>query len=113
MLITVLKSKIHRATIMEANINYHGSCSIDQELMEKAGIIPNEQIHIYNVNNGERFATYAIPSSIKGMIALNGSAARLGIPGDLIIICTYGMIDKNETHYPVVVLVDDKNQDIE
>jgi aspartate 1-decarboxylase len=98
---------------MEANINYHGSCSIDRELMEKAGIVPNEQIQIYNVNNGERFTTYAIPSSIKGMIALNGSAARLGIPGDLIIICTYGMIESDSSYVPKVVFVNDKNEAIE
>lgn len=109
MLINVLKSKIHRATITEAFINYHGSCSIDIKLMNASGIAKNEQIHIYNLNNGERFSTYAIPSYDKGTIALNGSAARLGIPGDLIIICAYGQINAGETFDPWIVFVDEKN----
>jgi aspartate 1-decarboxylase len=113
MLITVLKSKIHRATVIEANLDYHGSCSIDKDLMYSSGIEEHEQIHIYNINNGERFITYAIPSDVPGMIALNGSAARLGMVNDLIIICAYGQVKRTDDYRPKVVFVDDKNMKVE
>lgn len=109
MLITVLKSKIHRATVTEANIHYNGSCSICKDLMEAANIAENEQIQIYNVNNGERFTTYAISSDQKGVICLNGSAARLGVVGDKVIICAYGQISMYETYKPHLVFVNDSN----
>jgi len=109
MLINVLKSKIHRATVTDANLEYIGSCSIDEELMHHAHIRENEQIHIYNVNNGERFITYAIPGK-SGEISLNGSAARKGLPGDLIIIAAYGMISETDSFYPNVIHVDEHNR---
>lgn len=111
MLINVLKSKIHRATVTDANLEYVGSCSIDEELMYASNIRENEQIHIYNVNNGERFITYAIPGK-KGEISLNGSAARKGIVGDLIIIAAYGMISDTDEHKPYLVFVDQNNEQV-
>lgn len=113
MLITILKGKIHRATVTAANLDYVGSCSIDEKLMDEAHIRENEQIHIYNVNNGERFITYAIPSDIPGTIALNGSAARKGMVGDKIIIAAYGMISETDNYYPHLIFVDDGNKMVE
>jgi len=110
MLINVLKSKIHRVTVTDANLDYIGSCSIDEELMIESHIRTNEQIHIYNLNNGERFITYAIPSDIPGQISLNGSAARKGLVGDKIIIAAYGMISETDFYEPNVVFVDDNNK---
>lgn len=110
MLITILKSKIHRATVTDSNINYIGSCAIDIDLMNEANIRENEQIHIYNVTNGERFQTYAIASDIPGTISVNGSAARKAIAGDLLIIVTYGMISDTSEHIPTIVHVDENNK---
>lgn len=110
MLITVLKSKIHRATVTDANINYVGSCAIDKDLLEAANIQENEQIHIYNVNNGERFTTYAIPSDIPGTISVNGSAARKAVVGDILIIVAYGQISQGETYTPNVIHVNKNNK---
>ena len=110
---TLLKSKIHRASITDANLNYEGSLTIDSDLMEAADILPYEQIKVYNINNGARFDTYAIAGpSGKGDICLNGAAARMGAPGDLIIIATYANFDQAEivAHKPVVVLVDSRNR---
>jgi len=109
-MITMLKSKIHRATVIESNINYEGSCAIDEELMFLANIRQYEQLHIFNVNTGQRLVTYAIPSDIKGMISLNGSAARCGVAGDKIIICTYHHVSELEEGFsPALVMVDDIN----
>ncbi|MEW5795813.1 MAG: aspartate 1-decarboxylase [Candidatus Zixiibacteriota bacterium] len=113
MLITVCKSKIHRATITEANLNYVGSLTIDENLMKLADLVEFERISIVNVNNGERFDTYVIrgePGS--GTITLNGAAARKGQPGDLIIIIAWALIDKKEaaTFKPAVVHVDQNNR---
>jgi len=113
MLITVCKSKIHRAKITEANLNYVGSLTIDEDLMKLADLVEYERISIVNVNNGERFDTYVIrgePGS--GTIALNGAAARKGQPGDLIIIIAWGQIDRDEAagFKPVVVHVDQNNR---
>jgi len=97
MLISVCKSKIHRATITEANLNYKGSITIDEELMKLADLSEFEKVSVVNVNNGERFETYVIkgePGS--GRIALNGAAARKGEAGDLIIIIAYGLINQSE-----------------
>ena len=110
---TVLKSKIHRATITDADLNYEGSLTIDSELMVKADILPFEKVDVVNINNGQRFSTYAIegePGS--GSICLNGAAARLGNVGDLIIIITYTDLPDEEArlHTPVVVLVDEQNK---
>ena len=110
---TLLKSKIHRVRVTDANLNYEGSLTIDSDLMEAADIMPYEQIKIYNINNGARFDTYAIAGPAgKGDICLNGAAARMGAPGDLIIIATYANYNEAEAaeHKPIVVLVDSQNR---
>ena len=109
---TMLKSKIHRATVVDGNIDYEGSITIDTKLMEAADILPYEQVQVLNINNGARFSTYAIegkPGS--GDICLNGAAARLAVKGDLVIILTYtDMDDEAARHYkPIIVHVDKKN----
>jgi aspartate 1-decarboxylase len=109
----MLKSKIHRATITDADLNYEGSLTIDPQLMEKADILPFEKVDVVNINNGHRFSTYAIegiPGS--GDICLNGAAARLGNVGDLIIILTYINLPEAEIHQhqPIVILVDEANK---
>ncbi|HYA43510.1 MAG TPA: aspartate 1-decarboxylase [Syntrophobacteraceae bacterium] len=109
----LLKSKVHRARITDANLNYEGSLTIDADLMEAADILPYEQVKVYNINNGARFDTYAIAGPAgKGQICLNGAAARMGAPGDLIIIAAYANYDQAEAagHKPVVVLVDSQNR---
>ena len=113
---TLLSAKIHNCTLTGANINYVGSISIDKILLEKAGILPYEQVQVVNVANGERFITYAIPAPANsGSIELNGAAARLGIIGDRLIIMTYGQftIEELKCYSPTVVIVDDKNQLLE
>ncbi len=108
-----LRSKIHRATITEANLNYSGSIAIDENIMEKAGIASNERVHIFNINNGNRFETYAIPGKRGSKImGLNGAAARLGAPGDLIIIVTYCYLTDEEMphHHPRLVLMKEDNE---
>ncbi len=110
---SLLKSKIHRARITDANLNYEGSLTIDVDLMQAADILPYEQIKVYNINNGARFDTYAIEGPAgAGDICLNGAAARMGAPGDLIIIATYANYDAAEIpgHKPAVVLVDSNNK---
>ncbi|MCU0334583.1 MAG: aspartate 1-decarboxylase [Chitinophagaceae bacterium] len=93
MLIEVLKSKIHRAVITEANLHYVGSCTIDEDLMDAANLLPNEKITVVNVNNGNRLETYAIKGQRgTGTIAMNGAAARLVQPGDVVIIMSYGQL---------------------
>lgn len=110
MLITKLKSKIHRATVTETNLLYEGSCAIDSELLEAAIIEEHEIIHIYNVNTGDRFSTYAIPAEPgSGIISVRGSAARKAAVGDILIICTFGLVSQNQHIEPVVVYVDEKN----
>ncbi len=113
---TVLLAKIHNCTLTAANINYVGSISIDQVLLDKSGILPYEQVQVVNINNGERFTTYAIPAPANsGAIELNGAAARLGILGDRLIIMSYGQFttDELKTFSPTVVLVDEKNRLLE
>lgn len=113
MFINMFKSKIHRAIVTEADLNYVGSITIDEDLMEAANIIPNEKVQVVNNNNGARLETYAIKGPRgSGVICLNGAAARLVQPGDTVIIITYALMDKKEAqdHKPVVVLVDDKNK---
>lgn len=112
MLRYMLKSKIHRATVTEADLNYVGSITIDKEIMDAANIIENEKVTIVNNNNGERFETYVIegqPGS--GIICLNGAAARLVARGDIIIILTYTILSDEEcqTHKPQLVFMDEKN----
>ena len=109
----LLKSKIHRARITEANLYYEGSLTIDAEIMEKAGVLPYEKVSVVNINNGERFETYAIEGERgKKDFCLNGAAARKGSPGDEIIVMTYGLYDEKEaeTHKPTIVLLDKDNE---
>ncbi len=110
---TLLLAKIHNCTLTGANINYVGSISIDQILLDKSGILPYEQVQVVNVANGERFITYAIPAPANsGAIELNGAAARLGIIGDRLIIMAYGQFTTEElkSYSPRVVIVDEKNR---
>jgi aspartate 1-decarboxylase len=112
MLRTMLKSKIHRATVTEACLDYEGSISIDARLLDEANILEYEQVHIYNVSNGERFTTYAIRGEAdSGVICLNGAAARKVSVKDLIIICTYVMMEDAEcaSHHARNVFVDGRN----
>ncbi len=109
----MLKSKIHRATITEADLNYDGSLTIDRDLLQAAEIIPFERVKVYNISNGERFDTYAIEGTAgTGVIGLNGAAARKGHIGDLIIIVTYAAYEESELDdfAPVIVLCDEKNK---
>ena len=108
--ITILKSKLHRATVTDANLNYEGSISIDTELCKAAGMHNYEKVDILNVNNGERFSTYIIPGT-KGQICLNGAAARKACPGDKVIIVTYTQIqeEKAESWQPKIILLNEDN----
>lgn len=110
MQINVLKSKLHRATVTDANLNYEGSISIDTDLIKLAGMHNYEKVDIYNINNGARFSTYIIPGK-KGEFCLNGAAARMAQKGDKIIIVTFTWIDeeKADEWLPNVVLLDDEN----
>ena len=110
------KSKIHRATITEANVNYIGSLTIDEDLLERADILPYEQVHVVNVTNGERLVTYAIKGKRgSGVICLNGAAAHKGAPGDIIIIITYGEYSDEDARAlePNIVFVDEHNRALE
>lgn len=116
MLISIYKSKIHRATITEVNLNYEGSVTIDEELMEAANILPNEKVQALNLSNGARFESYAIRGKKgSGEIILNGAAARLGQVGDKVIILTYALVSEDEAKKitPKLVRVDSKNKIIE
>lgn len=109
---TMMKSKIHRATVTEANLNYVGSVTIDEQLMEAADLLENEKVQIVNNNNGARLETYVITGPRgSGVICLNGAAARLVQPGDQVIIISYGMLSAEElkSHKPTVVFVDEHN----
>ncbi|MCE7041233.1 aspartate 1-decarboxylase [Dyadobacter sp. CY312] len=113
MQITLMKSKIHRVKVTQAELNYVGSITIDEDLMDAAGLIENEQVHIVNNNNGERFVTYVIKGErASGMICLNGAAARRVQLGDIIIIIAYGSMSQEEakTFKPMVVFPDHNNQ---
>ena len=110
---TVFKSKIHRATVTEANLDYEGSISVDQDLLDAADILENEQVHVWDVTNGTRLITYALrgkPGS--GEVQVNGAGAHLIRPGDTIIIATYASFEESELkgHAPRVVFVDAKNR---
>jgi len=109
----MLKSKIHRATVTGANVDYIGSITIDSELMERADILENEKVHVVNVDNGVRLETYAIPGEPgSGVICLNGAAARLMNPGELIIILAYAVLTEDELKgfKPRIVFVDENNR---
>lgn len=112
MQLTMLKSKIHRAVITEANLNYVGSITIDEELMEKSGMIEYEKIQVVDIDNGNRFETYVIAGERNsGVICLNGAAARYVLPRDKVILMTYCLIDETETKNfkPTVIFVNDDN----
>jgi aspartate 1-decarboxylase len=107
------KSKIHRATVTDANLNYPGSLTVDAELLKAADILPSEQVQVVNVSNGARFDTYTIEGEAgSGQVCLNGAAARLGHPGDTVIIISYALMEDREaqSYSPTVVLVDEKNR---
>ena len=109
MFIEVVKSKIHRVTVTEANLNYIGSITIDQDLLDAANLIPNEKVSIVNNNNGERLDTYVIPGERgSGVICLNEAAARKVQPGDVVIIMSYEMMDFEEAKHfkPAVIFPD-------
>ena len=110
----MMNGKIHRARVTDADLNYVGSISIDPILMKAADIVPNEQVSVYNLNNGARFETYAIEGS-DGQICLNGAAARLVSPGDKVILITYAEYEREElsTYLPRVVHVDGRNRVID
>lgn len=111
MLIEVLKSKIHKVTITGANLHYVGSITIDEDLMDAAGLIENEKVHVLNLNNGERLITYVIKGTRgSGDVILNGAAARKVIPGDIVIIMSFGQVDVNEARSfkPVVIFPDSR-----
>jgi aspartate 1-decarboxylase len=111
--LSLLKAKIHRASVTHAELHYEGSCAIDGLLLDASGIREYEQIHIYNVNNGERFSTYAIRADEgSGIISINGAAAHRASPGDIVIICAYAQLSEAEAaHFkPTLVYVDAKNR---
>ena len=110
---TMLRAKLHRATVTEADLHYEGSCGIDEDLLDAADMREYEKIELYNVNNGERFSTYIIKAARgSGAISLNGAAARKAHVGDLLIICTYAPMTEADAadHKPKVVLLGDANR---
>jgi len=112
MMIEVLKSKIHRATVTRANLHYIGSVTIDEDLMDAVQLIENERVHIYNINNGERFDTYVIKGKRgSGEIGINGAAARKVVEGDLVIIVSYATMDFEEAkkHKPLIIFPNGEN----
>jgi len=113
MQLTLMRAKIHRATVTKADLHYEGSISVDTDLLDAAGILVNEKVDVLNINNGERFTTYAIaaPAGSK-QIQVNGAAARKVHAGDLVIIIAYGSMTHDEAKHfkPTVVLLDDKNE---
>jgi aspartate 1-decarboxylase len=113
MFLTIFKSKIHRVKVTQAELNYVGSITIDEDLLDAAGILENEKVQIVNNNNGERFETYTIKGPRgSGIICLNGAAARKAEVGDIVIIISYGMMTPEEakTHQPKVVFPDENNR---
>jgi aspartate 1-decarboxylase len=113
MMRTMLQAKLHRVRVTEADLEYEGSCGIDDQLLKASGLTPGQYIEIYNVTNGERFATYIISAAGgSGTISLNGAAARRAMVGDVLIICAYSTYTETECseHRPVVVMVDERNR---
>ena len=109
----MLKAKLHRATVTRSELGYEGSCAIDGAILDLSGIKEYEQIQIYNINNGARFTTYAIRAENgSGVFSVNGAAARLACPGDLIIVCAYTIVDQqeSESHKPKLVYFNEKNE---
>ena len=110
---SIFKSKIHRATVTQADLDYEGSLTIDADLMEAADILVNEEVHVWNVTRGTRLSTYAITGEAgSGVICINGAAAHLMKPGDLVIIATFAQMEEAEAraHRPRVIFVDEKNR---
>jgi aspartate 1-decarboxylase len=110
---SMFKSKIHRATVTHADLDYEGSVTIDLDLLEAADIVPHEEVHIWNVTRGTRLSTYALEGDRgSGVICINGAAAHLCRPGDLVILATFVQIDEADVraHQPLVVLVDEHNR---
>jgi len=110
---TLLKAKLHRARVTHSELEYEGSCAIDGDLLDKAGIREYEQIHIYNVNNGARFITYAIRAEKgSGVVSINGAAARHAAVNDIVIICAYAILDQSELfgYQPNLIYVDAQNK---
>ncbi|MBF0357675.1 MAG: aspartate 1-decarboxylase [Magnetococcales bacterium] len=111
--VSLLKCKIHRATVTDADLHYEGSCAIDQDLLDASGIREYEEIHLWNVTNGERFVTYAILGERgSGMISVNGAAAHKAEKGDILIIAAYARMSEAEAdnHKPKLVYVDESNK---
>lgn len=109
----LMKSKIHRATVTSADLHYEGSLTVDEDLLDAADLVNHEEVQVVNVNTGARFSTYVIPGPRgSGVIQLNGAAARLAFPGDLVILISYGVYTDEETsrHSPRVVFVDAHNR---
>lgn len=112
----MLASKLHRAAVTDKSIDYEGSIEIDQALMDEVGLVSHEQVHVYNINNGNRFQTYVIPGKAgSGRISINGAAARMAEINDRIIIAAYGImsVNREDGYQPKVLLLDDKNQIVE
>ena len=110
---SMLKSKIHRATVTHANVDYEGSITLDAHLLEAADILPYEEVHVWNVTRGTRLRTYAMEGAAgSGIVCINGAAAHLARPGDLVIVATFTLLDAAvvRQHRPRVVLVDERNQ---
>lgn len=113
MLRMMMNSKIHRATVTQADLNYVGSITIDQDILDAVGMLPNEKVHIVNNNNGARFETYIISGERgSGVICVNGAAARLVQKGDIVIIMSYAYVTNEEapTHKPTVAIMDENNR---
>ena len=113
---TLLKSKIHRVAVTQCELHYEDSCAIDEDLLDAANLVANEQVHIWNINNGERFITYAIKGERgSGMVSVNGSAARRASAGDLLIIAAFAQVHEDQvaTHEPQLVFVDANNRQVE
>lgn len=113
MMLNLLKSKIHRATVTQAELHYEGSITIDKNLLEASGILPHEQVDVLDITNGARLTTYAIEAPAgSGTITINGAAAHLVNVGDLVIICAYASMTQEEAakHQPTIILVDEKNR---
>ena len=112
MLLTMMKAKIHRATVTQCDLNYEGSISVDRDLLDASGILPHEQVDVLNINNGERFTTYAIEAPRgSGTIGINGAAARLAQKDDKVIIVAYGHVpaEQARNYAPTVVLMNEDN----
>jgi aspartate 1-decarboxylase len=109
----ILKCKIHRATVTDADASYEGSISVDRDLMERAGLVKHEMVHVWNVTNGNRLVTYVIPAEPgSGTVCLNGAAALMNARGDLVIIASFVDVDEESlrTHRPVLLFVDGRNR---